>query len=188
MQVQATPFFSTPFDSTFDAESIDTKIDNFGENFQSSDIDGRSEFLPDPSPSDLLYSPAFTKHIDPDFNPQLSSKIPNSIITTNLNNNSNYDLSTPKIQPLLPKTDVLPPHLQSDDDEPDNPDSDFNDHGTEIILKAGTHYDPIDTEQNPNPLWFIISADPISEIDSNWIIVTCESYQAYSSLLYSERQ
>ena len=35
------PIFSTSIDSAFDAESIDTKINDFDENFSECNIDGR---------------------------------------------------------------------------------------------------------------------------------------------------
>ena len=46
------------------------------------------------------------------------------------------------------------------DDEIDARPKDVHVDGSEIILKADTHYNPVSDKDSPNPEWFIITADP----------------------------
>ena len=230
MQVQAMPIFSTSIDSAFDADSIDTKINDFDENFSEIKIDGRPNFStskPQITPTnstlfDNLYDSDFkraphahfsnshiisnsqrprqlpvgpasdansyclnsnlhssnTDHSDSiSFNVTDSDCLPNCkpiSLTTNVPNSftpNATDSTVPKrndysvdhmFHPSTSFTAHLPPDSDSDDIE-EPPDTDLSDSrpfGSEIIFRSDTHYDPLDPNGNPNPAWFICTADP----------------------------
>ena len=179
MQVSNYPSFFTNSESAFDADSFDTKITDFDENFRSSDSDGRPdftnskpEFLSTDTPSYINFDDSNIKHTP------LSQSIDISNLTKPrllpVGPVSDDKLHIPQmVKHHIPRDDtdsrikqISQPKLIEEEEELEEPNCTMDsaispNRFTEIILEANTHYNPISNDQSPNPQWIVITCDPV---------------------------